>query len=90
MTSVFAKKALLPAGWADNVRLDIAAGQIDAVRADVTPVGDETTVGYVIPGLCNAHSHAFQRSSAHRQVVTTSGAGESACTNWRGASTRQR
>ena len=45
---------------------------------------------YIIPGLCNAHSHAFQRAlaghmqnSARRQDVTTSGSGESACMSWR-------
>ena len=64
MTKVFAKKALLPSGWADNVRLEVSAGLIASVTPDSSPESGDTEVGYVIPGLCNAHSHAFQRALA--------------------------
>ena len=64
MSGIFARKALLAGGWADNVRLDIEAGRISAiteVAADApAPTGD-CACGIVIPGLANAHSHAFQR-----------------------------
>ena len=64
MTTVFAKKALLPSGWADNVRLEVIGGLISGVTLDASLAPGDTTVGYVIPGLCNAHSHAFQRALA--------------------------
>jgi formimidoylglutamate deiminase len=64
MTKVFAKKALLPSGWADNVRLEVSAGLVAGVTTDTSPDNGDTAVGYVIPGLCNAHSHAFQRALA--------------------------
>lgn len=64
MTTVFAKKALLPSGWADKVRLEVVEGQISAIQTGVSATTEDTLVGYVIPGLCNAHSHAFQRALA--------------------------
>ncbi len=64
MTAVFAKKAYLPTGWADSVRLEIAAGRLVSVTAGVAASDSDVRVGYVIPGLCNAHSHAFQRALA--------------------------
>ena len=64
MTTVFAKKALLASGWATDVRLEVAGGQISALQAGVPALASDTAVGYVIPGLCNAHSHAFQRALA--------------------------
>jgi len=66
MTSILARKALLPDGWADDVLLRISDGRIDAVVTGAAG-GDETiTTGCIIPGLCNAHSHAFQRALAGR------------------------
>ena len=62
MTTVFARKALLPDGWSDNVRLAIEDGRIASV--EVGAGGGEDQLGCLIPGLCNAHSHAFQRALA--------------------------
>ena len=64
MTVVFARKALLPGGWTDNVRLTIDAGRIAGIQPGEKPADDGVQVGFVIPGLCNAHSHAFQRALA--------------------------
>ena len=64
MTTVFARKALLPDGWADDVRLVIADGRIASLERGASAAPDDTLVGSVIPGLCNAHSHAFQRALA--------------------------
>jgi formimidoylglutamate deiminase len=64
MTSLFAAKALLPRGWMDDVRLDIADGRLCRVRTGVAPGPDEFRVDCVIPGIGNAHSHAFQRALA--------------------------
>lgn len=64
MKKVFAKKALLASGWVDDVRLEVAEGQITALTIGATVDAADTSVGFVIPGLCNAHSHAFQRALA--------------------------
>lgn len=66
MSTVFARKALLAEGWADNVRLHIRAGAIDNLEVGVAPEATERQADIVIPGLCNAHSHAFQRALAGR------------------------
>ncbi|MEJ2298674.1 MAG: amidohydrolase family protein, partial [Woeseiaceae bacterium] len=62
MTTIHARKVLLPDGWADDVRLEIEDGRIRTV----TPGSGEAegSLGCLIPGLCNAHSHAFQRALA--------------------------
>ena len=65
MTSIFARKALLPDGWADDVRLDIGPdGTLEAVTADAEPAGSPRLAGVVLPGMPNLHSHAFQRAMA--------------------------
>ena len=62
--TVFARKAYLPDGWADDVRISVVNGRISSVDKGVTATDGDTAVGFVIPGLCNAHSHAFQRALA--------------------------
>ena len=64
MTHIFARKALLHKGWAENVRLEVREGKILAIATDTSPKSGDFAAGVVIPGLCNAHSHAFQRSLA--------------------------
>ena len=64
MTALFARKALLPGGWTDNVRLTLDAGCIAEVLKGQEPADGDEELGCVIPGLCNAHSHAFQRALA--------------------------
>ena len=66
MTTVFAHKALLTGGWTNHVRLTIDRGRIAAVEEAGSrgKADDEMELGCVIPGLCNAHSHAFQRALA--------------------------
>ena len=64
MTMLFARKALLPGGWTDNVRLTLEAGRITGVHPGTAPTSGDEELGCVIPGLCNAHSHAFQRALA--------------------------
>ncbi len=64
MTTLFARKALLPGGWTDNVRLTLDAGRITGVHPGTAPTRGDEELGCVIPGLCNAHSHAFQRALA--------------------------
>ena len=67
MTTVFARKALLIDGWTDNVRLVVDGGRISRVEGGASREqgrAGEVNLGCVIPGLCNAHSHAFQRALA--------------------------
>ena len=64
MTTVFAKKALLPSGWASDVRLEVSDGLVSHIETNASAVPGDEAVGYIIPGLCNAHSHAFQRALA--------------------------
>jgi formimidoylglutamate deiminase len=64
MTSIHARKVLLADGWAEQVRLNVRNGRIGSIEKDKKPNRNDTSVGIVIPGLCNAHSHAFQRALA--------------------------
>ena len=57
-----AEHALLPSGPARAVLLEVADGRFTAVTPD-SPAGDaERLAGVVLPGLANAHSHAFHRA----------------------------
>ena len=64
-SSFFAAQAWVDGGWVFDVRLDVAA---DGTWQSVTPGGraDGATVleGPALPGIVNAHSHAFQRAIA--------------------------
>ncbi len=82
MTSLFATKALLPDGWRDNVRLTMDGGRISAAEADVRASATDELAGFVIPGLCNAHSHAFQRALAGH-TEQRSPAGRDSFWTWR-------
>lgn len=66
MTSLFAKTALLPEGWAQDVLITIdPRGFIMAVQPGQTPPADaEILKGPVLAGMANIHSHAFQRAMA--------------------------
>jgi formimidoylglutamate deiminase len=61
MNAIFARKALLSGGWADKVRLDIDAGRVVSIATGAQADGSNAELGIIIPGLANAHSHAFQR-----------------------------
>jgi formiminoglutamate deiminase len=58
----FARWALLPGGLAADVRLEVAGGRFVSVTPGATP-GEATPLpGIVVPGMANAHSHAFHRA----------------------------
>lgn len=64
MTVIFAKRAFLAAGWAENLRLEIKNGRIARLTPNaVAQIGD-TRVDTLLPALANLHSHAFQRAMA--------------------------
>jgi formimidoylglutamate deiminase len=63
----WAPRAWLPAGWQAHVLLETGAdGHWLAVTADVAqpPSDAQVLPGPVLPGLVDAHSHAFQRAFA--------------------------
>ncbi|WP_127958263.1 formimidoylglutamate deiminase [Serratia microhaemolytica] len=65
MPAYFASRALLPSGWAHNVRLDVDdLGQFSQITPDALPDGAVCLHGDVVPGMPNLHSHAFQRVMA--------------------------
>ena len=66
------ESALLPEGWVRNARVSVGddgvIGRIDipaaAAAGEGGDAGAEQIRGFVIPGMSNAHSHAFQRGMA--------------------------
>ena len=82
MSTVFAKRALLASGWTENVRIEVTDGLISGLDAGAVAAAADTSVGYIIPGLCNAHSHAFQRALAGH-TEERSPAGHDSFWTWR-------
>lgn len=62
--AIFAGDALLPTGWARDVRVVLQGERIDSVDTGVLALPDDTRVQTLIPGIANLHSHAFQRGMA--------------------------
>ena len=56
--------ALLPSGWANDVRLELVDGLIAQVCTGQVAQTEDQRLGIVLPGLPNLHSHAFQRGMA--------------------------
>jgi formimidoylglutamate deiminase len=82
MNTIFAKKALLASGWVEDVRIEVADGHIAGLEGGTSVAAEDTSVGFVIPGLCNAHSHAFQRALAGH-TEERSPAGRDSFWTWR-------
>ena len=58
----WAAYALLPSGLARDVTFEVVGGRFTGVSAE-SPRGDAQVLpGVVLPGLANAHSHAFHRA----------------------------
>jgi formiminoglutamate deiminase len=68
----FADYAWLPSGIQRNVRFEVTDGRFTAVDADSEQADANRLPGLVLPGLANAHSHAFHRALRGR---TNSGGG---------------
>ncbi|MGH6888888.1 MAG: formimidoylglutamate deiminase [Rhizomicrobium sp.] len=56
--------ALLENGWAERVAIEFADGRIARIETGVSPARGAEAHSIAIPGLCNLHSHAFQRGMA--------------------------
>ncbi|MFJ7882078.1 formimidoylglutamate deiminase [Pseudomonas sp. NPDC096917] len=65
MSVFFAERALLPTGWATDVRIEVGAdGYLTRIKADSDAQGAQRLNGPLLPGMPNLHSHAFQRAMA--------------------------
>lgn len=64
--NLVAAHALLPTGWARDVGIHIEpSGMITSIATGApAPEGAERLEGFVVPGMPNLHSHAFQRAMA--------------------------
>ncbi|WP_152048955.1 formimidoylglutamate deiminase [Aureimonas psammosilenae] len=81
MTTIHAGSALLPNGWAEDVRVSVAGGMVEAIETGASPqVGDER-VEMLLPALANLHSHAFQRAMAG--LAERRGPGADSFWSWR-------
>ncbi|MFF2048637.1 formimidoylglutamate deiminase [Stenotrophomonas bentonitica] len=59
-----ATHALLPQGWARDVRIASQGGMLVEVTPGVPAEAGDTALAIALPGLGNLHSHAFQRGMA--------------------------
>jgi formimidoylglutamate deiminase len=64
MTNIHARHAMLPTGWATDVRVTFASGRITAVETGQTGRPEDTRVDVLLPAPGNVHCHAFQRAMA--------------------------
>jgi formimidoylglutamate deiminase len=63
--ALFARHALLPEGWRADVLLEWdERGDLTGVRAGAEAPAGAERADYVLPGMTNLHSHAFQRAMA--------------------------
>jgi formimidoylglutamate deiminase len=58
------QSALTPDGWAQDVRIAVADGCIVRLDAGCAAQAGDERHAMALPGLCNLHSHAFQRGMA--------------------------
>ncbi|WP_306394805.1 formimidoylglutamate deiminase [Telluria beijingensis] len=62
-TALFARHALLPGGWQRDVLLEWDAhGDLTRVAPGAAASSEVRQAHYVLPGMVNLHSHAFQRA----------------------------
>ena len=66
--------ALLPEGWARDVRVRVQGGLIASLETGVAAEARDERHAALIPGLPNLHSHAFQRAMAGLAEVRGEGA----------------
>ncbi|THC42847.1 formimidoylglutamate deiminase [Massilia sp. Mn16-1_5] len=63
MNALFARHALLPEGWQGDVLIEWdARGNLTRVEPRARPPIGVARADYVVPGMVNLHSHAFQRA----------------------------
>jgi formiminoglutamate deiminase len=78
-SELFFRYALLPGGWARDVRLSVDGGMITEITANAVPAVE--THGIALPGMPNLHSHTFQRAFAG--LAETRGSSADSFWSWR-------
>jgi formiminoglutamate deiminase len=81
MTGLHAKSALLPDGWQQDVRLEIADGRLASIVSGVPAESSDERHAVLVPAMPNLHSHAFQRAMAGLAEVR--GPGSDSFWSWR-------
>jgi formiminoglutamate deiminase len=81
LASLHFRRALLPSGWAADVRVSLADGLIAAVATEVQPREHDERHAVGLPGMPDLHSHAFQRAMAG--LAETRGTGDNSFWTWR-------
>jgi formiminoglutamate deiminase len=81
MPIIFAKRARLSSGWAQNVRVALDNGRITAVDMNAAVSPEDISVDTLLPSLANLHSHSFQRAMAGMTEVRA--AGQDSFWTWR-------
>lgn len=64
MTAIHAESALLPDGWARDVRIIVENGVVASVETECSPRHEDERHAVIVPAMTNLHSHAFQRAMA--------------------------
>lgn len=64
MVSLWFERAWIANRWGKDVRLRVADGRIASVEAGVAASREDERHRVGLPGLCNVHSHGFQRGMA--------------------------
>ncbi|PHS28266.1 MAG: formimidoylglutamate deiminase [Robiginitomaculum sp.] len=81
-TVLFATHALLPEGWAKNVRLTFSSsGKIKAISVAAKAQASDERTEILVPGMANLHCHAFQRAMAG--LAERAGPGDDSFWTWR-------
>jgi formiminoglutamate deiminase len=62
--ALFFAAALMPEGWATDVRVEIAQGRFSGVTRNARMQPGDEAVALALPGMSNVHSHGFQRGMA--------------------------
>jgi formimidoylglutamate deiminase len=82
MNALFARHALLPQGWRRDVLLGWETrGELTQVAERAAPPLGVPRAEYVVPGMVNLHSHAFQRALAG--LAEKAGASPDSFWTWR-------
>ena len=81
MASIHAKLALLPGGWAKDVRIGLNGRDIETVETGVEAAPNDERHDILLPAMANLHSHAFQRGMAG--LAETRGPAEDNFWSWR-------
>jgi len=81
MTNIYAKAAFLQQGFVENVRLVVEGGKITRMQTGVAAAPGDECHQYLLPGLDNIHSHAFQRAMSG--LTERRGPGADSFWSWR-------